>query len=67
MTRRTTIERILRDEDDASGQTVRAWRLRRDGSFIQIGRDEDSDWFCIRPEDAAQLAADLLEIAGGPE
>lgn len=62
-----TLERILRDEDDASAQTVRGWLLTRDGDSLQIARNEHSDWNMVRVEDVPQLVADLLEIAGMAE
>lgn len=58
-----SLERVLRDDDDANGQTVRSWLLSRDGDSIQIARNEHSDWNIIRVSDVPQLVADLLEIA----
>lgn len=62
--KRVTLERILRDDDDASGQTVRSWRFEVDGDHIKIAKNEHSDWNMIRVLDVAQFIADLKEAAG---
>lgn len=67
MAKRTTIERILRDDDDDSGQTVRAWQIQREGNFITLRDSEHSkDFIALRSEDCEILAADLREIAALP-
>lgn len=62
MSARVTIERVLRDDDDASGQTVRSWRLQMDGGHVQIARNEHSDWNMVRVDDLTLLIGDLEEI-----
>jgi hypothetical protein len=57
------LERILRDEDDASAQTVRRWLLTAADGHLQIASNENSDWIMIRLSDVPQLVADLQEIA----
>lgn len=64
MTARYTVERILRDPDDESGQTIRSWHIQAEGQHIMIRRDEDAIGFLlIRASDLDCLREDLDQIA----
>lgn len=68
MARRLTIERLLRDDDDDSGQTIRQWHIQREGNFITLQQRQDSDRFLIiRATDVQQLCADMQTICSVPE
>lgn len=58
-----TLERGLRDDDDASGQTYRGWKLTRDGDHITITGLPGERWFIIRVADALLLGEDLAAMA----
>ena len=71
MAARVTIERILRDEDDDAGQTIRDWKIESEAGHITIRmkhgdgfigmRADDVDWFVDdirRAEEAARRLAD---------
>lgn len=59
MAARVTAERVLRDDDDESGQTVREWKIEGEGGSIII-RPRDRDGFLImRGADIDQFIADL--------
>jgi hypothetical protein len=64
---RLTIERRLRDGDDATAQTFREWRLQASDGFVTIAKNEHSDWLQVRVEDVPLLIADLQAITDGPE
>lgn len=59
MPARITIERILRDEDDASGQTVREWTIECDPGHIMIKMKHGTGFLHLRPSDVEQLIDDL--------
>lgn len=64
MAARFTVERILRDPDDASGQTIRRWHIQKEGDHLTIKSTENADGFIlIRAEDVARLADDLKTAA----
>lgn len=64
MAKRLTLERLLRDDDDASGQTIRQWHVERDGELLTIRTRADQPGFLlIRASDAALLCADITEMA----
>ncbi|MBX3481633.1 MAG: hypothetical protein KF842_14675 [Caulobacter sp.] len=70
MAAQLTLERILRDDDDASGQTIRVWRLSIDGQYLRIqrsGTETSSSGLLIRVADVPQLIADLKSIAAAAE
>jgi hypothetical protein len=56
-----TVERILRDDDDASGQTIREWKLELEGDTLTINgsRHRPDAWLIIRLADADECMADL--------
>lgn len=63
MARRLTVERVLRDDDDASGQTIRKWQIQRDGNFITIrSRDDGPGFIMLRTSDVPLFKADLDTI-----
>ncbi len=64
MAKRVTIERVLRDDDDASGQSVRGWKLSLDGKFITIrpARRDVSDFLLIQTDDVETLCRDLAVL-----
>lgn len=60
MSVRITIERILRDDDDASGQTIRQWRIDAEGGHITLrDREDHIPFVMLRPADVDVLVADL--------
>lgn len=69
---RQTLERILRDPDDHSGQSIRSWRLQRDDGSTAIHIDNGREdrpvgaFLIIRAEDVPALIADLKRIAAAP-
>jgi hypothetical protein len=56
-----TVERILRDDDDASGQTIREWKLELEGDTLTINgsRHRPDAWLIIRLSDADEFMADI--------
>ena len=63
-----TLERILRDDDDSSAQTVRSWALSIDGDHLTIKRATDqAERVHIRLDDVGDLIADLNAIADAAE
>lgn len=63
MARRMTLERILRDDDDASGQTIRDWIIEEDSGMLTIRPHKELNFIIIRASDAKQFADDLLMMA----
>lgn len=71
------IERLLRDEDDASGQSIRDWkieaeadgaitiRLKHGDGFLLL-RHTDIDIFTSDIENARDAARSLLKDGGEP-
>lgn len=59
-----TLERILREPDDASGQTIRQWCIEREGAFLTLkNRRDKAGFLLIRVSDLTQFVADLYEVA----
>lgn len=56
-----TVERILRDDDDASGQSVREWKLELEDDTLTISgsRHRPESWIIIRLSDADEFMADI--------
>ena len=68
MVARITIERLLRDDDDTSGQTIREWKLEIESGTITMRSRHGEGFLILRGEDVPQLVADLVrakEIAEG--
>ncbi|MRL69137.1 hypothetical protein [Brevundimonas sp. SPF441] len=61
MSSKITVERILRDADDASGQTIREWKLELEGKTLTISgsRHRPDSWIIIRLSDADEFIADI--------
>ena len=61
MSSKITVERILRDDDDASGQTIREWKLELEGNTLTISgsRHRPDSWIIIRLSDADEFIADI--------
>lgn len=61
MSSKITVERILRDDDDASGQTIREWKLELEGNTLTISgsRHRPDSWLIIRLSDADEFIADI--------
>lgn len=61
MSSKITVERILRDDDDASGQTIREWKLELEGNTLTISgsRHRPDSWLIIRLSDADEFMADI--------
>lgn len=64
MAYRRTIERILRDDDDLTGQTVRGWMLVEEDGDITISRDEHAAGFRIPAGDVEAFIADIRSLTG---
>lgn len=62
MSERACFDRILRDDDDMSGQTVRQWRIEAEAGRIVIkdSAGDDSRYFLgMRATDVEAFIADL--------
>lgn len=56
---RHTIERILRDDDDDSGQSIREWRIETEGTHVTVRRREGDGFILLRAADIDTLITDL--------
>jgi len=56
---RITIERILRDEDDAIGQSIREWKIEVEDASIMLRGREKAGFVHLRANDILVLIADL--------
>lgn len=56
-----TVERILRDDDDASGQSVREWKIELEDGMLTISgsRHRPESWVLLRLSDADDFIADI--------
>ena len=59
MAARITIERVLRDADDSSGQTVRDWKIESDEYGVTIRLKHGSGFLLLRAADVDQFVIDL--------
>lgn len=61
MAAKITVERVLRDPEDASGQSVREWKLELEGDTLTISgsRHRPESWLIIRLSDADEFMADI--------
>jgi hypothetical protein len=59
MATRVTIERILRDEDDASGQTIRDWKIEAERGHIVVRMKHGDGFITMRPADIDIFTDDL--------
>jgi hypothetical protein len=63
MSARVTIERILRDDDDASGQSVRRWRIEAEAEagYVTIRTGGENSFLMIQTGDVDLFVRDLLQ------
>jgi hypothetical protein len=59
MTGRITIERLLRDDDDASGQSIRKWKIESEAGHVTIRLDHGEGFILLRSADIDQFVIDL--------
>lgn len=63
MAARITLERILRDDDDASGQTIREWKIEAEaGAGITIRMNHGDGFILLRPDDVDWFIKDLHRV-----
>lgn len=70
MVARKTIERILRDDDDASGQSVREWKVESDPGTITVRLRNGDGFLLMRADDVDLFINDLYsaqEAARSPD
>ncbi len=67
MTARITIERILRDNDDDSGQSICKWMIESEAGFVKIRMNHGDGFILIRPDDVGVFAADLWRAKDAAE
>lgn len=63
MAARVTIERILRDEGDAMGQSIREWSIAAEPGHVTV-RLRYGDGFILMRTDDIELFVDDLRRAG---
>jgi len=59
MAARVTIERILRDADDVSGQSVRDWTIQAEPGHLTIRLKHGDGFIMLNPDDVKQFVHDL--------
>lgn len=60
MALRVTFERVLRDDDDASGQTIRDWKIEAEpGASITIRMKHGDGFVLLRAADIDLFIQDL--------
>jgi hypothetical protein len=59
MPSKITIETLLRDPDDCSGQTVRQWKIEIEGAHITLRHNHGDGFILIRAADVPTLCSDL--------
>jgi hypothetical protein len=59
MAARMTLERILRDDNDDSGQTIRDWKIEADPGHITIRLKHGDGFILLRLADIQVFVADL--------
>lgn len=59
MPARMTIERLLRDNDDASGQTIRKWNVEINPNSIMVRMNHGDGFILMSAADVDQFVADL--------
>lgn len=59
MAARITIERILRDDDDDAGQSVRGWKIEADSGFLNVRSMSGAAFILLRAADVRLFALDL--------
>lgn len=59
--RRVTIERILRDDDDNSGQSIREWKIEIEPGHITVRARDNLNFLGLRPADIDLFVKDLRD------
>ena len=59
MAARVTIERVLRDADDVSGQSVRDWKMEAEKGHLTIRLKHGDGFIMLAPGDVEQFINDL--------
>lgn len=59
MAARVTFERVLRDSDDDSGQTIRDWKIESERGNITIRMKHGDGFILLRPDDVDWFVKDL--------
>lgn len=59
MTARVTIERLLRDDEDASGQSIRKWKIESEAGVVTIRLDHGEGFILLRSSDIDLFVVDL--------
>ena len=59
MSARITLERILRDAGDDSGQSIRNWTIESEPGFITIRMKHGDGFIMMRPADLDVFYGDL--------
>lgn len=63
MAAKITLERILRDDDDSSGQTIRNWKVESEPGHITIRMNHGDGFILLRPEDVKVFTDDLFRAS----
>lgn len=63
MTARITVERVLRDNDDDAGQSIRTWKIEAERGAVTIRLNHGDGFILLRPDDVEVFAADLRKAA----
>lgn len=59
MAARVTIERILRDEEDATGATIRDWKIEAERGHVVVRLKHGDGFLMLRPADIEIFTDDL--------
>lgn len=59
MAARVTMERVLRDDDDDVGQTVRTWKIESEAGHVTVRLRHGDGFLLLRADDIDIFAADL--------
>lgn len=63
MASRVTIETILRDDEDHSGQTIREWKIEAERGHVVIKLKHGDGFIMLRPDDVDAFVKDM-RLAG---
>lgn len=59
MAARITIERLLRDDDDDVGQSIRDWKIESERHGVAVRMKHGTGFLIMRPDDVDLFIADL--------
>lgn len=59
MVARITFERVLRDDDDDSGQSIRDWKIEAEPTHLTLRMKHGDGFIILRHTDVEILASDL--------